>query len=115
MTYYVIAKGIDGDFRLLTSVHIIEEVIDELRNKFKFPEENIQELIDIIFTYYDIIDPKSRYLIVRDTKDNKILECAFDGNADFIVTGDKDLLVIGQFKQIKILNAAYFLKTLENS
>ncbi len=45
----------------------------------------------------------------RDQKDNKFLELAIDGNANYIVTGDKDLLILNPFQNIPILTAREFL------
>ena len=47
--------------------------------------------------------------VSRDTDDNKILKCALEGNADFIITGDKDLLVLKEYKNIKIINPKGYL------
>src|SRR3989338_10445493 len=82
--YEVIRRGILGEYQLVISAKILDEVVDKLRNKFKFPEENIQELIDILMTYCHIVDVTSKFDVVRDKKDNKIIECAFDGKADYI-------------------------------
>ena len=75
-------------------------------------EENIQELIDILLTYCNVIETMSRFDAVRDKKDNKIIECAFDGKADYIVTGDPDLLELKEFRGIKMLTAKEFLGVL---
>ena len=40
--YEVVIKGILGEYQLVTSSEILDEVVDKLRNKFDFPEENIQ-------------------------------------------------------------------------
>ena len=110
--YEVIRRGILGDYQLIISNEILDEVMDKLKNKFSFPEDNIHELIDIILTYCQIIEPVSRFDIVRDKTDNKILECAFDCKADKIVTGDQDLLDLKEFKGIKIVTAKEFLDDL---
>ena len=47
--------------------------------------------------------------ICRDSSDDKILECAFWGNVDFIVSGDNDLLSLKTFQEINILTAAEYL------
>ena len=111
--YEVIKKGILGGYQLIISAEILIEVSDKLRNKFQFPEENIQELIDILMTYCHVIDVTSKFDIVRDKKDNKIIECAFDGKADYIVTGDPDLLELKEFKNIRIITAKDFLKIIQ--
>lgn len=106
----LIKKGILGEYQLVTSAEILEEVVDKLRNKFQFPEESILELIDILMTYCHVVDTVSKFDVVRDNKDNKIVECAFDGKADYIVTGDPDLLELAEFKGIKIVKAKKFLE-----
>ena len=108
--YEIVRRGILGEYQLVISAEILDEVVDKLRNKFQFPEENIQELIDILLTYCHVVDATSKFDIVRDKKDNKIIECAFDGKADYIVTGDPDLLELKEFRRIKVLNAKEFLE-----
>ena len=80
--FEVARKGFLGQYQLITSAGILGETIDKLRNKFHFPEENIQELIDILLTYCNVVETISKFDAVRDKKDNKIIECAFDGKAD---------------------------------
>ena len=111
--YEVIKKGILGEYQLIISAKILVEVSDKLRNKFQFPEENIQELIDILMIYCHVIDVTSKFNAVRDKKDNKIIECASDGKADYIVTGDPDLLELKEFKNIRIITAKDFLKIIQ--
>jgi len=111
--YEVIRIGILGEYQLVISAEILDEVVDKLRNKFQFPEENIRELIDILMTYCYIVDVTSKFDVVRDKKDNKIIECAFDGKVDYIVTGDPDLLVLKNFRGIKIIKAKEFLEEIK--
>ena len=113
--YEVVRKGILGEYQLVISAEILDEVVDKLRNKFKFPEESIQELIDILMTYCHIVDVTSKFDVVRDKKDNKIVECAFDGKADYIVTGDPDLLELKEFKGIEIIKAKEFLEKIKEN
>ncbi len=55
-----------------------------------------------------LIDGKSKIEICRDPDDNKFIECAVDSRAIYIVSGDKDLLDIKKYKDIKILTAKEF-------
>jgi predicted nucleic acid-binding protein len=48
--------------------------------------------------------------MTKDPSDSKFLECAVEGNADFIITGDRHLLDLGKFEEIKIVIPAEFLK-----
>ena len=50
----------------------------------------------------------------RDPKDNKFLEIAVNGDADYILTGDQDLLILNPFRDILIVPPAYFLNLIRN-
>lgn len=58
-----------------------------------------------------LIKTKETITVCRDPKDNMILELAASGQADFIITGDKDLPVLNPFRSIRILTPAEFLKS----
>ncbi len=109
-TNEIIKRGILGEYQLVISAEILDEVVVKLKNKFQFPEESIQNLIDILLIYCHIVEVKSKFDVVRDKEDNKIIECAFDGKADYIVTGDPDLLELKEFREIKIVTAKKFLE-----
>lgn len=108
--YEVVRRGILGEYQLVTSAEILDEVADKLRVKFKFQEESIQELVDILLTHCQIVEPTAKFDVVRDKSDNKVIECAFDCKADYIVTGDPDLLELKEFRGIKIVTAKEFLE-----
>ncbi len=111
--YEVVRKGVLGEFQPVMSAAILDEITEKLRNKFRLPEGGIQELMDTLLTYCHIVEPTSRFDVVRDKKDNKIIECAFDGKADCIVTGDPDLLELKEFMGIQIVTAKDFLKRID--
>ena len=108
--YRVLVGGLRGEYQLVTSPEIIDEVLTKLRKKFQFPEDKIEEQANIMLSLFHIVIPATKLDVVRDKSDNKIIECAIDGKAGFIVTGDPDLLVLKEFKDIKILTADEFLK-----
>jgi len=51
--------------------------------------------------------------LIRDKNDLKFLECALSGKANYLVSGDKDVLEVKKFQNIKVLNAKGFLEVLE--
>lgn len=55
----VIRRGILGEYHLVLSTEILDEVVDKLKHKFQFPEDKLQELIDILLMYCEIIEPTS--------------------------------------------------------
>ncbi len=56
-----------------------------------------------------VIESSSRVRVCRDPDDNKFIECALDGQCSYIVSGDKDLLDIERFKNIRIILVSEFL------
>ena len=52
--------------------------------------------------------------LCRDSKDNFLLSLAIEGNADYLITGDKDLLVIGKFQKTKMVSFSQFLQLMNN-
>ena len=108
--HQVVRKGILGEYQLVTSAEILDEVANKLTVKFKFPEESRQDLVDILLAHSHLVEPTSNFDVVRDKSDNKIIECAFDGKAGYIVTGDPDLLDLKEFKSTRIITAKEFLE-----
>ena len=106
----VVRRGLLREYKLVTSAEILDEAVNKLRHKFRFPEEGIQELVDILLACCHVVEPTSKFDVVRDKSDNKIIECAFDSKADYIVTGDPDLLDLKEFRGIRIVTAKEFLE-----
>ena len=93
---------------------------DELESEIKkvLNEKRIQKYIDaeikneFWFYYFESViycKIKSSVILSRDIKDNYLLALAKDAKADFLITGDKDLLVLKQFENTCIINLTQFL------
>ncbi len=81
-----------GDFDLCSSVAILTETAQTLRDKFGWPEDQIVRLLQAISKEATVIKTRPHLHVLADEPDNRILECAVGSAADFIVTGDKHLL-----------------------
>ena len=101
-------------FRLVVSVELLKELSAVLyRPRLKIGSRDIKELFRLIKIKALRIKPQNRVLnACRDPKDNFILELAAEAKADFIVTGDKDLLVLSPFCGISIITPKEFLSQL---
>ena len=75
-----------------------------------FTQEDTEILIDTIQEFAEFIEVKSRVEVCRDEKDNFLLSLSKDSNADFLITGDNDLLVLKEFQSTKIITMAEFLE-----
>jgi putative PIN family toxin of toxin-antitoxin system len=94
---------------------ISEEIVEELCGalsypKLGFPPKLQSDILEFVLAYSNIYEPKEHLNITSDPKDNKLVECAVEAKAKFIVTGDKRLLAIGKFRDIKIVTPENLLK-----
>lgn len=64
--------------------------------------------------FIDLVEVKSIITICRDTKDNFLLALAKDGKADYLLTGDKDLLELKKFGRTKIKTITSFINSRKN-
>jgi len=99
-------------FQLVISKKMTEEFLFVVeRPNFEFSESEKIELKELLIEKSkSLLNPAEKISVCRDEKDNMVIECAVDGNADFIVTGDKDLLVLKSFRKIPIITPRKFLK-----
>lgn len=104
------------EYLLVTSIPIlteIKEVLDrkEIHSHFFLKSEDIQEIMQRLSTQ-TIITPGSLVIdiIKDDPDDNKFISAAIEGNASYIISGDKHLLNIEEYQGIKILKARNFLE-----
>jgi putative PIN family toxin of toxin-antitoxin system len=103
-----------GKITFLTSEVLLAELKEVLTREdkpFTLSEEDAHRVIMQIRNIAEIIEPCSLVTTCRDETDNRVLECALDGRADWIITGDKHLLELELFEGIKITTVANFLGT----
>jgi uncharacterized protein len=97
---------------LIFSKELIEEFLTVVkRPKFKkhFTDKELEELLQQFDKYGKLVKVKSNLSDCRDFKDNFLLNLAIDSNADFLVTGDDDLLILKRIKKTKICTWSEFL------
>jgi len=105
--------------QVIASEPLIEELKDVLsRDKIKKYLNRIQktpdEMINSHLSHVVIIEPSSiPEGTVRDLKDDKIIACAVGGQADYIITGDNDLLILKEYQGIRIVTASEFLTIIQ--
>jgi uncharacterized protein len=78
-------------------------------DKYIANEERVQFLTNFIL-HATPVDPDETITECRDPKDNKFLELAVSGKADFIISGDEDLLMLNPFRKIQILTPGSFIE-----
>ena len=101
-----------GVIKLIFSNELIEEFLEVTnRPKFKkyFKKADVDALLNQIQNQGELIKVKSNLNICRDEKDDFLLNLSIDSKADYLVTGDNDLLILGKIKKTNITSWSDFL------
>lgn len=105
-----------GRVEMYLSADILEEIEEVLeQEKLKGPiarsGQSVNMVMNKIYSMASIVNPKVKVRRVKeDPDDNKFLECAVECKADYIISGDKHLLDLGEHGGIKIVLASQFLE-----
>ena len=102
---YLVGKGSKlFGYELLTSESILLEVQNKLEDKFGFEREEVVKVVQDIRRVVTVVYPRQKLTVVRDTDDNKILECAVEAEAHIVAAFDKDLLDLKEYEGIKMVH-----------
>lgn len=103
-------------FELVISDKILKELVGVLqRDKFRHIDpKKIFRFVDLLTRVCTVVIPdKHHEVIEEDPDDNMILDCAVEAGAEYIVSGDRHLLDLEDFKGIKIVESARFEEIVE--
>ena len=108
----VLERVIEGKDILYISRPMIAELIEILRRpKFKVDDEHLELFIREIEDIAEMVTVKERIrALCRDVDDNAIVECAVAANAEYLISGDDDLLSLGTYRKIRIVTAGSYLE-----
>jgi putative PIN family toxin of toxin-antitoxin system len=109
----VIQCGESGVYTIVTSHMLLYELMRVLRQVFAFGDNLAYEWYARIHLFAEVIQPTIFFNIIsRDPDDNRVLECAVDGQCEYVVSYDRDLLDLEQCDGIEIAGAERFLRVL---
>jgi putative PIN family toxin of toxin-antitoxin system len=100
---------LDARVNLCISKEIIHEVLGVLAQKFSKGPEELSRTAVFLSELGELVHPRKKLTVLDDEPDNRILECAATGNADVIVTGDRAMLNLKKYQEIRILSLRHFL------
>ena len=105
----IIDLCLENKHKLIFSPRLRKEVRLILKNVRA--EREFLEKIQSLFVNASKVKPTKKVFTVKeDPEDNKFLECALEGEADYLITSDRHLLEFGEFAQTKICKPTQFLK-----
>jgi putative PIN family toxin of toxin-antitoxin system len=100
---------INGEDTLAISREIIDEVLTVLARKFSKDAEALSRVAVNLVGMGELVSPSEKLAVLDDEADNRILECAVAGKAEAIVTGDKAMLMLKRYQNIKIIALSGYL------
>jgi uncharacterized protein len=105
-----------GQIESVTCQEILDEFAEKLLLKFKFSEEMTKAAVEEVRGFSQVVEISATLKAVpADSDDDMVVECAVNGNATHIVTGDKHLLTLTAYRSIKIVKATEFIALLSQA
>ncbi len=112
----IISLWRERKFILVVSEEILREVervlfYPKIFKKYRLDKNSIDKYVKIFRAFTEIAEPKEELRLIKaDESDNKFIEAALAVGAGYVVSGDKHLLEIREFRGIKVIKADEFLK-----
>lgn len=104
----------DGLIQSVTCREILDEFQEKLLSKFDYSPQDAQSTTDQVLDYSQLVNiTNSLKGMCADPDDDMVLECGVVANANYIVTGDKHLLSLGDYQSIIILKATDFMASIQ--
>jgi putative PIN family toxin of toxin-antitoxin system len=102
----LLERAIRGEFHLVTSPTLLDVLEDVLVRSFEIPSELARAVRTELETLAEVVAPAEVPAVSRDPDDDQVLAAAVVGQADAVVTGDRDLLVLETHQAIPIIRPA---------
>ena len=103
---------------MVYSQKLLDELIEKLelpriKLKYGLSDQIIEDYLALLVTFGELVEPDRTVEVCRDPDDNHVIEVALAGDAEFVVTGDEDLLVLEQFESVRFVTPQEFLAVLD--
>ena len=111
VAHKLLKKFILSDAKIFTTQDILDETAEVLERDFEYSKSEAKNIIKKILLFSKLVEPKQKVDVIKDDPDdNKVVECAIETSSDYIVTYDKHLLKLKEYKKIKIVKPEEILK-----
>ena len=87
----------------------LKEILIRRDKPFHLSDNEADQVVETMRGVAEVVKIHSRITVCHDEMDNKVLACAVDGKAEYIISGDIHLLGLGSFKSIRIMTVSDFL------
>lgn len=110
---------LEGRFVLVTSLYLVEELTHVLTypriaQRLRLGDGEVEGILAALLSQAEVTAGRLCLPgVTRDPKDDPVVACAQEGKADCIVSGDQDLLVLGEYEGIRVVTPRQFVELLE--
>lgn len=114
----ILDAWLEGRYTLVTSLYLVEELTHVLSypriaERLLMNDEEVEALMAALLSQAAVTPGQLRLPgATRDPKDDAIVACAKEGEADYIVNGDQDLLILGEYEGIQVVTPRQFIDIL---
>ena len=101
----------DSAYHLMVSKELFRDLASAMRKPYlvkRIKPAEYESLVAKLHASAELVDVRSVVDVCRDPKDNFLFALAKDGNADYLITGDEDLLMVREFEKTKIVKLSEF-------
>ncbi len=94
---------------IVISEHILSEIKEKLIDKIRLPQKIAHDIVSYLKDQAEVVSPEElEESICRDKDDDRVIGTALSGNAELIITGDEDLLILKKYKDVEIITPRSF-------
>ena len=115
---HILDAWLEDCYVLVTSLYLIEELIHVLSyprivERIRLDDAELAAILEALLSKAEVV-PGQLCLpgVTRDPKDDAVVACAKEGEADVIVSGDQDLLVLGEYEGVRVVTPRRFVEIL---
>lgn len=102
----IMRAAIRGDIEVVTSPAILAELARVLADTLAFSQPRVEDVVRQIARVATVVSPTVSIDVMADEPDNRVLECAVESHAGFLVSGDRHLLELGAYQGVAIISCA---------
>ncbi len=112
----VLGRLRNGEFTAIYTEAILEEILAKLAlprisKKYEIGDNAVEDLLVLLALRGELVNPSRLVRVCRDPDDDMFIEAALEGKAEWVVTGDQDLLTLEKFERIHFVTPRTFLQS----
>lgn len=97
---------INGEHLLITSPALLTELAGKLYDVLGYDDDHVRAVLTQVARLAEIVRPETTLHVIADEAGNRVLECAVEGRAETIVSGDHHLLDRGEYESVPIIRVS---------